>query len=300
MGKQDVWLHEGALQHVCGCLNIDYRNIHPAQSSLTERSRLFTLLVAIGTVIAIILLIMNNSIKSIMIGGSILAAAQVHAEVEIEVHAGYHSIYEFRGVDYGDDLIEGGVDLSYELAEGLSLTGGAWYADTNGGALEELDLYIGLTKTLGKIDVSFGYTSYIFPGTSEINSDEVYFGLATELDCGTGLSLTYYHDTNEIDGGYLEAEVSKSIELSECISLDLAAGAAWSFGYNRDNKNGTSDLEDFNHYYVSVATPWTICDNVTVTPYVKFVGAGSDLDNHNTRTASDDLFFGGITLSYSF
>jgi len=247
-------------------------------------------------------LIMKNTIKTLMIGGSLLAvAATAQAEVEVEVHAGYHSIYEFRGVDFGDDLYEGGIDLSYELAEGLSLSGGAWFADTNGGGFEELDLYIGLTKTLGKVDVSIGYTSYIFPGTSEFNTDEVYFGLSTELECGTGLSLTYYHDTNEIDGGYLEGEVSKSYKLSECVSLDLAVGAAWSFGYNRDKKGaGTSDLDGFNHYYASVSTPWAICDNMTLTPYIKFVGADSDFNNDFSKTASDDLFIGGLTLSYSF
>ncbi len=234
-----------------------------------------------------------------MIGGSLLAvAATTQAEVEVEIHAGYHSIYEFRGVDFGDNLFEGGLDLSYELAEGLSLSGGAWYADTDGGDIDELNLYIGLTKTLGKVDVSVGYTSYIFPGASQVNTDEVYFGLSTELECGTGLSLTYYHDTNEVDGGYLEGEISKSFELCKSVSLDLAVGAAWSFGYNGDVDGGS--LDGFNHYYVSVSAPWAICENMTLTPYFKFVGADNDLNNDFSKVASDDLFIGGITLSYSF
>ncbi len=101
--------------------------------------------------------------------------------------------------------------LSYELAEGLSLSGGAWYASWDaGGADDELDLYIGLTQTLGAFDVSVGYTYYFFPGDSDANTDEVYLGLATELDCGLGLALTYYEDIDQYSGGYLEFEAAKS------------------------------------------------------------------------------------------
>ncbi len=260
------------------------------------------LLLALGTMAATSFLIMKNTIKSIMIGGSLLAATPAFAGIETEIHAGYHSIYEFRGVDFGDDLFEAGIDFSYELSEGLSLSGGAWYTDTDGNsgvaAFDELDLYIGLTKTLGKVDVSVGYTYYSFPGASAGNTDEVYLGVSTELENGIGLSLTYFEDIDVIDGGYLEFEATKSFELSACVSLDLAVGAAWSFDYNAD-VDGTA-LDGFNHYFVSVSTPWAIRDNVTLTPYIKFVGASSDLLNDLESGTSDDLFLGGVTLSYSF
>ena len=74
------------------------------------------------------MVIMKTTIKSLLIGGSLLTATSAFAEIEAEIYTGYHSIYEFRGVDLGDDLVDTGVDLSYELAEGLSLSGGAWYA----------------------------------------------------------------------------------------------------------------------------------------------------------------------------
>ncbi len=232
-----------------------------------------------------------------MIGGSILIAVPAYAEVEFEVHAGYHSIYEFRGVDFGDDLIEAGVDFSTDLGNDFSLSGGVWYADTSGGNFDELDLYVGLKKTFGKVDLSLGYTYYSFPGTSGLNTQEVYLGVSTELKNGVGLSLTYYEDIDLIDGGYLEFEVSKSYELSPCVSLDLAVGAAWSFGYNGD-VDGTS-LHGFNHYYAKVAAPWKVYGDWTLTPYIKFVGAGNDIAN-GFDVANEDLFLGGITLSYSF
>ena len=247
---------------------------------------------------------MKTTIKSLLIGGSLLTATSAFAEIEAELYTGYHSIYEFRGVDFGDDLVDIGLDLNYELADGLSLNGGLWYAswDEAGGEGDELDLYIGLTKTLGDFDVSVGYTKYIFPGASDINTEEVFIGISTELACGLGLSLTYYEDVDEIDGGYLEFEAGKSIELTECASLDLAAGAAWSYDYNSETvAAGGGSLSGFNHFYLSAALPITLKEDVTLTPYLKFVGADDDLANSSDASdGNDDLFYGGVSLSIAF
>lgn len=230
-----------------------------------------------------------------------LAATSAHAELETEIHAGYHSIYEFRGIDFGDDLYEAGIDLSYDLGGGFALSGGIWYADSNGdndGDFEEVDYYIDLTKTLGPVDLSVGYTYYAFPGDDGAKTDEVYIGISHELECGLGLSLTYYKDIDDFQAEYLEFEATKSYELSPCLSLDLSVGAAWSFDYNSDT-NG-DPLDGFNHYFVSVALPYSIAENMTLTPYVKFVGADSDLGNDYDDGSSSDLFYGGVSLSYAF
>jgi len=243
---------------------------------------------------------MKHAIKSLLIGSSMLAATSAHAELETEIHAGYHGIYEFRGVDFGDNLYEGGIDLSYDLGSGFSLSGGIWYADSNGsgGNFEEVDYYMGLTKTIGKVDLSVGYTYYAFPGNDSAKTDEFSIGLSHEMECGLGLSLTFFKDVDDIQGEYLEFEATKSYELSSCVNLDLAVGAAWSFDYNPDT-NGNS-LDGFNHYFVKVALPWTFAENATLTPYIKFVGAGSNLGNDFDDGSSSDLFYGGISISYSF
>jgi len=249
-------------------------------------------------------MIMKHAIKSILVGSSLLAAASTaQAELETEIYAGYHSIYEFRGVEFGDDgLFDVGLDLTYDLGGGFSLNGGVWFADSkgsDGGDFEEVDYYIGLTKTIGAVDVSVGYTYYDFPGDSAADTEEIFIGISHELECGLGLSLTYYEDIDVIDGGYLEFEASKSYELSPCVSLDLAVGAAWSFDYNSDVDGGA--LDGFNHYYVSVAAPWAVSEKFTITPYIKYVGAGSDLASEPLQSGdSEDLFYGGISLSYSF
>ncbi|MGJ8676333.1 MAG: hypothetical protein ACSHX0_02320 [Akkermansiaceae bacterium] len=254
---------------------------------------------------------MNNTTKSLILGCGILAAAPAYAGIETEVHAGYHSTYEFRGVDFGDDLFEAGIDFNKELMEGLTLNGGLWYGDTDGidgisgSDFDELDLYIGVTQTMGIFDVNVGYTHYSFPGSNDFldsddNTDEFHIGFSTELSCGMGLSLTYYRDVNEIEAGYIEAVATKSYQINDCTGLDLAVGAAYSDGYNLDADTG-SELNGFNHYFVSVAAPYDTGKGFVITPYIKYVGADNDLLNDlSSSDGNDDLFLGGVTVSYAF
>ena len=248
------------------------------------------------------MVIMKTTIKSLLIGGSLLTATSAFAEIEAELYTGYHSIYEFRGVDLGDDLVDVGLDLNYELAEGLSLNGGAWYASWDaGGAADELDLYVGLTKTLGSVDLSVGYTWYAFPGSGEFNTEEVFVGLSTELG-GVGLAFTYYEDIDQITGGYMEFEAAKSFELSECIVVDVAAGAAWCDDYGLNLDVDGSNMDGFNHWYITAAVPFELKEDVTLTPYIKYVDASSDLDSSlvDAGEVSDDHFYGGVSLSIAF
>ena len=256
----------------------------------------------IGTLFAQAIMIMKTTIKSLLIGGSLLTATSAFAEIEAELYTGYHSIYEFRGVDLGDDLVDVGLDLNYELAEGLSLNGGAWYASWDaGGAADELDLYVGLTKTLGSVDLSVGYTWYAFPGSGEFNTEEVFVGLSTELG-GVGLAFTYYEDIDQITGGYMEFEAAKSFELSECIVVDVAAGAAWCDDYGLNLDVDGSNMDGFNHWYITAAVPFELKEDVTLTPYIKYVDASSDLDSSlvDAGEVSDDHFYGGVSLSIAF
>ena len=74
---------------------------------------------------------MQNYCKLIgaLAAASALVAGTASAEIEnieYEIHGGYSSMYLFRGLDLGDDLVEFGVDVAGEW-NGLSLSAGAWY-----------------------------------------------------------------------------------------------------------------------------------------------------------------------------
>ncbi len=256
-------------------------------------------------------MIMKHAIKSILAGGTLLAAASTaQAELQVEATAGYHSIYEFRGNDFGDNLTSGSVDLSYDLGQGYTLSGGIWYGDINDGAgtsFEEVDYYVGLSKSFGPVDLSIGYTYYAFPDSTGTDSQEWYVSAATELAYGIGFSATFYDDFDQssqdtVEGEYLEFTFSKSFELCACASLDLEAGIALSFNYQND-VDGTG-LDGYSHHYLSAAIPYALSDKFTVTPYIKYVGVSDNFANNANSSrpggASEDLLLGGVSLSYSF
>ena len=251
-------------------------------------------------------MIMKHAIKSILAGGTLLAAASTaQAELQVEATAGYHSIYEFRGQDLGDDLFSGSIDVSYDLGQGYTLSGGIWYGDINDGAgtsFEEVDYYVGLSKSFGPVDLSIGYTYYAFPDSTGTDSQEWYVSAATELAYGIGFSATFYDDFDQssqdtVEGEYLEFTFSKSFELCACASLDLEAGIALSFNYQNDVDG--SGLDGYSHHYVTAAVPYAVSDKLTVTPYLKYVGVSDNFAN-SAEGDSEDLFLGGVSLSYSF
>jgi len=243
---------------------------------------------------------MNNTTKAIILGGSLVAASAASAEVEVDVHAGYHSIYEFRGVDLGNNLFTAGVNLSTEVAEDLTLSGGVWYGATEGNdsSFDEIDLFFNLTKSFERFDLSVGYTHYGFAGdASQSNTSEWSIGASTNLGYGVGFSTTLYQDLDFFEGSYIESVFSRSFVLSECVGLDLAAGISYSNGYNLDTNGGT--VNGLNSYYISATAPWEVGKGFTVAPYIKYVVADSDLAS-GEEGDSENLLFGGVSVSYAF
>jgi len=270
-------------------------------------------------VIAFLIMIMNTKIKSIILGGTMLSAASAFAGVsteiapvvapvsgvEYEAFVGWHSIYEFRGADYGDNMFDAGFGLSNEFSNGYSLSGGVWYADTRGGSnqdgFNELDLFAAVGKSWGQFDLSLGYTYYTFPNSTSSDTSEFSFGVATETYYGIGLGLTYFQDVDALNAGYLEFEASKSFALMDKVGLDLSAGVAWSFNFSPETvAAGGGGLDGYNHFFVKAALPWNFYGDFTVTPYAKYVGVSNDFGSEINTGESENNFFGGVSLSYSF
>ncbi len=235
---------------------------------------------------------------TMLAGAAALAfASTASAEIEGEVTVGFSSQYNFRGVNFGDDLIEAGVSLGTSYA-GFDLGAGVWVGDTTENAGDtEVDYYasIGKDVTLLGIEgnIEIGYTKYTFPteGASG-DTEEVYISLSTS-QYGIDWGLAFYRDLDSFDAWYAEATAGYSHELSSCMSLDLELGLAYSF-------NDYYGDDGISHYWAGVATPWAISDNATVTPYLKYVLVGEVLDGANSNGIQDDEFLGGVTLSVGF
>ncbi len=257
-----------------------------------------------------------------MLGGSLLFTSPLYAgvdtevvpapvapaesNVEFNVYGGYHTIYEFRGAHLGDDMLDGGLDISGDIGHDLTLSGGLWYAyvlgDSYQDSFNELDLFVNLAKRFGKVTTSVGFTYYSFPDDSGDVTSEFNFGLAVDdVVYGIGLSASYAYDFDVIDGGYLELEANRGFEVNDQLSVELSAGVSWSFDYNPERPaGGDNRFDGFNHWFLKAAAPWKFYGDFTLTPYVKYINVADDFATEIDTFASDDHFFGGVSLSYSF
>lgn len=217
---------------------------------------------------------------------SALVAGYASAEIEGEVHVGYSSLYEFRFVDLGSDLIEAGVDLSYQLNEGTGFSAGAWYGSVNdsqtfGNSFNELDLYAAVSQELGPVSLELGYIYYNYqdtPGT--LDTQEVYLSASTEVVWGITAGATVFYDFDSNNGWYLQPEISKSFEFNDCLALNLSAGVGIADGHGlqvSDKLGSVGTADGFQGWFVKAELPWEFREGITLAPYVKYSDADSNL-----------------------
>jgi uncharacterized protein (TIGR02001 family) len=231
---------------------------------------------------------------------SALVAGYASAEIEGDVHVGYSSNYEFRFVDLGSDLIEAGADVSYEIAEGFALSGGLWYGSVNDSSssfvvapagpglpatvvdnsFNELDLYAAVSKEIGPVTLELGYIYYTYLDSDIADTQEVYLGASYEIGWGVTAGATYYYDFDQLDGWYLQPELSKTFEFNDCLALNLSTGVGIADGHggqvsDKLGSNGTAD--GFQGWFVKAELPWEFREGFTLAPYVKYVDADDKL-----------------------
>jgi hypothetical protein len=249
---------------------------------------------------------MRNYTKLVgaLAAASALVAGHASAEIEGEVHVGYASMYEFRFVDFGDNLVEAGVDLSASYW-GLDFTAGAWYGSVTDSNYDfnELDLYAGVSKKLGPVTVEGGFIYYnyqdVAPGVQ--NTEEVYIGAKTEIYWGINFGARLYWDVDANSGFYFQPELTKSFSFIEnCLSLDVATGIGYADGLGSQlSSHGTGTKDGYQGFYVSAALPWKFRDNVTLTPYVRLTDADNKLVT-GFSDAGQNFLIGGVKVAVSF
>ncbi|BCX49512.1 hypothetical protein HAHE_34200 [Haloferula helveola] len=267
---------------------------------------------------------MRNYSKTVgaLAAASTLVAGYASAEIEGEVHVGYHNMYEFRFVDLGDDLIEAGADIAADFGA-FGLSAGAWYASYDvpqsfiGGNtkinFDELDLYAAATWSVtDAFSLELGYIYYYFPDAGSIlaplgfnlsNTQEVYLGASYDFSFGLNLSSTFYYDFDALNGWYWDNSVGYTWEFNDCLALELGAGFAFADGHGaqvsaKPGSTGTAD--GFQGWYLSAALPWEFREGVTLTPYVKYADADSSLSTDFYGTAGAENIVAGVTLAVGF
>lgn len=226
-------------------------------------------------------------------------------DLGITASLGYDTNFIFRGVDFADHWVSGGIALDIPLVDNVSFVGGASYgvsaddnaiADTlSGVSYQRLELNGGVSVDLGAAEVGLGYRFYNHQGDlSNILEDGHEVGLTVATSAGPlNFGLGGYYDFG-IDGWYFEAAVNSVIEITDSISLVPGA----SIGYAQDYSWHVvgAQFSGFTAINLSLALPIKLTKSATLTPYI----AGNLPVDALDDAGEDAQLYGGVKLSVSF
>ena len=250
---------------------------------------------------------MQNYCKTIgaLAAASALVAGNAQAEVEYELHAGYSSEYLFRGLDLGDNLVETGVNAATEW-QGFGFSAGAWYGTfdapasptlgTGSVTADELDLFAEVSKDFGFVTASVGYIAYIYPQSDSTKSlliqddlQEVTFGASHDFGF-VEASFVYYLVAGSGDnGGYMQADLDRSFELNQCLTLNLNTNVGY-FG----------DEGSFSAWTSRVSLDWGFAGTAKLSPFMAVSLDISESDATGVYVPDGNEFVGGAMISASF
>lgn len=251
---------------------------------------------------------MQNYCKTIgaLAAASALAAGNVQAEVEYDLHTGYSNEYLFRGLDLGTNLVEAGANVATEFGDGFGWSAGAWYGAYEAATLvpgydantAELDLFTEFSKDFGFATASVGYIAYLYPQGSLTKlavpqnvTQEISFGVSRDFDI-VNVSYNYYLAVDGDNYGYMELDLNRSFELNQCLNLVVDTNV----GY-------LGDESTFTAWTSRVALDWNFAGQAKFSPFVAFaVGLAnrSDAGTPAPYVASGNEILGGAMLSVGF
>jgi hypothetical protein len=246
---------------------------------------------------------MHNYCKTIgaLAAASALVAGNAQAEVEYELHTGYSSMYLFRGLDLGDNLVEVGVDAAYEW-NGLALSAGAWgtafeaSSATSNQVDNEVDFYGEVSKDLGFLTASVGYIYYWNVGNLGVDDEEVYFSVSRDFGFATA-SLTYFWDIVNNDNaannesgnnGYTELGLSRSFELNQCLNLNVGTNVGF-----------LVEGSEFTSWTTKASLDWGFVERAKLSPFLA-VSIALGEEAGTAWASTENEFVAGSMLSVSF
>ena len=215
---------------------------------------------------------------------SALSADKVAAEdIGAEVSVGYDTDYMFRGVNLGQDLLWSDVNVSTSLSDGLDLGVGAWYANVADDAgNDELDIYAGLSTSMGDMSVDLGATYYYYPDPTA-GEGTLEFGIGLGTSAGPiDLSLGLYYDI-DLEAAYYEVGAATSFDLTDTMAVDVGGAI------------GNADGDTLTALTFPIGVPITLSDSASLSPYV---GVNIPLDDYEDEFGDD--IYSGLSLTVGF
>lgn len=230
------------------------------------------------------------------------AMAQDDKAWSLDVGADYSTHYLFRGVPLlGDNEV---------LIPNATFTVGgfsAYYygyrgdipADFTLSGLEtpynEDDFGADYTFSIGeKFSLTLGGVAYMYSNrtTEEYESEDTYelYAIAS-FDVFLAPTVSYWHDMDAYEGGYMQVGISSSIPLGDKASIDWSAALGVDFGYNDADTNG-----DLNDLLVGIDIPVQITDWFAIHGMVQQSFALDVLEDLGVD--DETVFTGGVTFSF--
>ncbi|MBL9116564.1 MAG: hypothetical protein JNJ83_16275 [Verrucomicrobiaceae bacterium] len=225
------------------------------------------------------------------------------------ISASYNTHYIFRGVEFGENWVQGRVDYTHDLTDTTKLVFDASYGFLAGDdsalnslvgtdlSYQRLELGAGLVTDLGPVELGVGYRFYHHDGDlGNILEDTHEVGVTLGKKIGAlHLGMGAYYDiTNE--GWYFEAKAATEIKVCEGFKLVPAVGIGYAVDYDWQLVTDAAQLNGFTAVNVSLAAPITVAKNVTITPYIAANLPIDALDD----AGEDTQVYGGVSVTIKF
>ena len=262
---------------------------------------------------------------ALLILAAVAASPLAASAAEGFVYADVLSAYVFNGQVGNDEAVfqpgldvAGPLGLGYSFWANMNLTDGdaVWAPDT-AGKWSELDLGVNWTcPGEGPVSLTLGGTYYAYPqSSSSVNeageassapadgSYEVYAKVKAK-DLLLSPAVKVCHDMDNQDDWIALFSVNHSFSLLEKVSLDLGATVGYAGEYYVSSNYGSDTGSAFTHAQFDAALTYALSEQASI----GLKGSFSSILDSEVRDdieADDvypdvDIFFGGVTASYSF
>jgi hypothetical protein len=251
----------------------------------------------------------------------------VNDDLGLNIGLGYHTNYIWRGLNLGQNWVDGTIGGAINLVEGTRL---AW--DVNYGSLasdqdhvfarnttsfQRLQLGAALQHDLGPVTVSLGYR--YFRNMGEFNTlggirdgNEISLGLATALGPINAATSANYDHSN--DSWYFDLDLNTNIAVTDSISIvpffnvGYGKNFNWQFSKGAGSLVGGNGLTGWTAINTGLRFPVKLNSRATLTPYIAAnlpLGATENIGGVARVAGAPDtpyksVLHGGVTLTVRF
>ena len=261
------------------------------------------------------------------------------AAAEASVYADVLSAYVYRGQVGNDEAVfQPGLDVTGPLGLGASFWGSmnltdnpsVWYPDTAG---EFGEYNLGLNWTCpgeGLVSLTLGGLAFVYPQDSSAVEtdveDNVVLGedglpVVSEAPADGGFevfaeaaaeevilqpTLRFCHDLDNSDDWIALLSIGHSLPFSDNLSLDLGATVGYAGEYYvSDNYNESDAGSAFTHVQLDAGLNYALTESASVGLKGSFSSIidsdiRDDIEAYEGGYPDVDIFYGGVTASYSF